>query len=364
MHSFFNYIGIAVPDYKIAQADIAAFMSNALQLNPSEKRKLEVLYRASGIRFRHSVLSDYTKTFKDFEFFPKNEVLDPFPAISERMRIYEREAVKLAVKAIDDALPASFDKKEITHLITVSCTGMYAPGIDIEIVQQMKLDSSVNRTAINFMGCYGAFNGFKLASSICKADPEAKVLIVAVELCTIHFQKDKDEDTLLSNALFSDGAAAALVTGKVSNGALRMDGFHSNIAYEGKNDMAWQIGNNGFEMKLTSLVPDIIDKHIKTLTEKLLHKLATDQHAIDGYAIHPGGKRILEVIERQLEIPKEKNRAAHQVLKSYGNMSSPTILFVLKEIFSNISQEEKGNKLLSFAFGPGLTLESMLLEIC
>lgn len=364
MQSFFNYIGIAVPEHKIAQSQIASFMSNALQMSDPERKKLEVLYRASGIRFRHSVLADYAKNYPEFDFFPKNETLNPFPVIGDRMRIYEKEAVKLAIKAIRNALPDDFNLAEITHLITISCTGMYAPGIDIEIVQQMRLNSTVNRTAINFMGCYGAFNGFKLASSICTAEPDAKVLLVAVELCTIHFQNDKEEDTLLSNALFSDGAGATLITGKETAGSFRMDGFYSDIAYEGKCDMAWQIGNNGFEMKLTSLVPDIIEKHIHGLTEKLLNKFKIDRKSIDAFAIHPGGKRILEVIEQQLNIPKEKNGAAHKILKNYGNMSSPTILFVLQEIFSNIGQEDKGNKMMSFAFGPGLTLESMLLQIC
>ncbi|MGB3468737.1 MAG: type III polyketide synthase, partial [Cyclobacteriaceae bacterium] len=351
MQSFFNYIGTAVPENKIAQSDIADFMSNALQMDSTEKKKLEILYRASGIRTRHSVLADYARKPEDFEFFPQNQELLPFPDISSRMRLYEREASSLAVKAIRNAVPSGFDYSTITHLITISCTGMYAPGLDVEIVQKLSLDTTVKRTAINFMGCYGAFNGFKLASSICQADPEAKVLLAAVELCTLHFQNDKEPDTLLSNALFSDGAAAAMISAEETPGALRMDGFHSDMAYEGKTDMAWKIGNHGFEMRLTSIVPDIIEKHIKPLTDKLLNTLNVSRKQIDLFAIHPGGKRILEVIEQQLSIPAGQNMAAHEILRAYGNMSSPTILFVLQKIFSNIGKEDKGKKMLSFAFG-------------
>ncbi len=362
MTAYINYIGTAVPPYKIAQPKIADFMSDALQLNEQDRNKLAILYRATGIRSRHSVINDYANEACNFKFFPKEKTLLPFPDISARMRVYEKEAVKLSIEAIKNTLPVEYKKSDITHLITVSCTGMYAPGLDIEITQKLGLNSTVNRTAINFMGCYGAFNGLKLASSICSADPKAQVLLVAVELCTIHFQKNKDQDTLLANALFSDGAAAAVITSNKLKKSLSMNAFHTDIAFDGKNEMAWQIGNHGFEMKLSALVPDIIEKHIKQLTEKLLETYQLSLNEINHYAIHPGGKRILEVIEKELAITKEQNKAAYNILRQYGNMSSPTVLFVLKDIFNNLSNQEHGQKVLSFAFGPGLTLESMLLN--
>lgn len=364
MQVYINSLGTAVPTNKIPQSKIGDFMSEAMELNSSDKVKLKVLYRATGIEHRHSVLQDYAETPSDFTFFPKNKALTPFPDIAQRMHVYEQEAIKLATQAIENALPKSFEKSKITHLITVSCTGMYAPGLDIDILQQMGFNSNVSRTAINFMGCYGAFNGLKLAKSICSSDQDAIVLLVAVELCTLHFQNTKDDDTLLANALFSDGAAAAMISSSPSVNSIELQGFHADIAYEGKEDMAWQIRNHGFEMKLSSTVPDIIEKHILTLTDRLLqqYKLTLDQ--IDLYAIHPGGKRILEVIEEQLGIERHKNEASHKVLKNYGNMSSPTVLFVLKHILDNLKDNDLNSKrILSFAFGPGLTIESMLLKI-
>ncbi|MEL7145186.1 MAG: type III polyketide synthase [Bacteroidota bacterium] len=359
---YINYIGTAVPEHKIPQTQIGRFMSEALNMNEEAAHKLEVLYRASGIRYRHSVLADYARPVDQFEFYPANKSLDPFPNISQRMRVYEEEAIKLSLNAIENALPSHFDYSSVTHLITISCTGMYAPGLDIEIVRELGLSSSVHRTAINFMGCYAAFNGFKLAASICKGDPNACVLLVAVELCTIHFQKDLSEDTLLANALFSDGAAAALITASPTNGSLKMENFHSDIAFSGIEEMAWQIDHSGFVMKLTALVPTIIEQHIESLTEHLLKSLGISLEDIDYYAIHPGGKRILAVIERKLKIKAHQNRTAHEVLKEFGNMSSPTILFVLKELQAQLKGSTDTSKLLSFAFGPGLTLESMLLE--
>ena len=360
--AYINYIGTAVPQHKIPQSKIGKFMSSALNMDEAATHRLEVLYRASGIRYRHSVIADYARDVDQYQFFPRNQTLDPFPNISRRMRVYEDEAIKLAKEAISNTLPDNFDLSTITHLVTISCTGMYAPGIDIEIVKDLGLSSNVHRTAINFMGCYAAFNGFKLAASICKGDPNAKVLMVSVELCTIHFQKDLSEDTLLANALFSDGAAAALISAVPEQESLQMLDFHSDIAFSGIEEMAWQIGHNGFVMKLTSLVPDIIEQHIEALTDKLLKNLSISPENIDYYAIHPGGKKILEVIERKLNIGPDQNRTAHEVLRAYGNMSSPTILFVLKSLQQKLSKETEPQKLLSFAFGPGLTLESMLLE--
>src|SRR5699024_10541350 len=147
----------------------------------------------------------------------------------------------------------------ITHLITVSCTGMYAPGLDIEIVQEARLSPSVKRTAINFMGCYAAFNAIKVGDAICKAEAEARVLIVCVELCSIHFQKKKDDDNILSNALFGDGAAAIVLQSTPPQAAsLALERFHCDLSFEGKQEMAWHIGDHGFEMRLSAYVPDMI----------------------------------------------------------------------------------------------------------
>ncbi|HWZ21647.1 MAG TPA: type III polyketide synthase [Cytophagaceae bacterium] len=367
MRSYLKSIGTAVPQFKNVQQDIAHFMAEAAGMTQEEKNVMTTLYRASGIGNRHSVIPDFGRKNGAYTFFPNTPNLEPFPTVRDRMQLYEREALPLALKAVGNCFEAfeNFKPKSITHLITVSCSGMYAPGLDIELVEKLSLNRSVQRTSINFMGCYAAFNGLKIADAICKSNSEAKVLLVCVELCTIHYQKSKDWDQVLSNALFSDGAAAVLIDNEkpVSEKALMLDAFHCDLAPEGKNDMAWHIGDFGFEMILSSYIPNLIKSGIAKLTSDLLKNLELEPEEIDFYAIHPGGKKILEVIESELKIEKSKNRYAHQVLREYGNMSSPTVLFVLKEIMKEVKSADHEKNILSFAFGPGLTMESMLLKV-
>ncbi|HVD96626.1 MAG TPA: type III polyketide synthase [Cytophagaceae bacterium] len=366
MKSYITSIGTAVPKYRNKQSTIAEFMSAASEMNEEETSKLNMLYRASGIGFRQSVIPDFGMKNGDFTFFPNTPGLEPFPTVGERMKLYEREALPLALNAVQDCLNnIEINLSDITHLITISCSGMYAPGLDIELIEKLGLSRNVQRTCINFMGCYAAFNGLKTADAICRSQKNAKALVVCVELCTIHYQKTKDWDQILSNALFSDGAAAVLVSAeKPATGKLfSMENFHCDLAPEGKGDMAWHISDHGFEMTLSSYVPDLIKSGIGQLTEDLLAKLGMASEEIDFYAIHPGGKKILEAIETVLHIEKTKNRFAHHVLREYGNMSSPTVLFVLKEILQQIGNSDDQKNILSFAFGPGLTLESMMLKV-
>ncbi len=366
MKSYINAIGTANPPYRISQTDIAQFMAEATQLDPREKRKLSALYRTTGIQYRHTVLEDYVRPFGEFTFYPNTPDLEPFPAIDQRMALYRQHALPLCLEAVRNcaAVYPGFQYSRVTHLVTVSCTGMYAPGIDIELVEKLNLPTSVQRTAINFMGCYGAFNGLKAADAICKGTPDACVLVVCVELCTIHFQKKKSEDHLLANSLFADGAAAVIVQGRPGPAiSASMESFYCDLALNGKKDMAWDISNFGFEMTLSSYIPDLIKNGIRQLTDKLLKRLRMKVADIPLFAIHPGGRRILEVIEEQLGLQRDDNRYAYHVLKEYGNMSSPTVLFVLKALWNDLRMGDAGKSILSFAFGPGLTLESMLLQV-
>jgi len=341
-------------------------MANALQMNAAERAKLKVLYKATGIKQRFSVIPDFGKANGGFGFFPNAYDLEPFPTVSNRMILYQKEALPLAKIAITNCLLNRnlTNLNAVTHLITVSCTGMYAPGLDLDILETLGMKGNTKRTCINYMGCYAGFNALKNADYICRADPKAKVLIVSVELCTIHYQKKRAWESLLSNALFSDGAAAVLVEG-ISSGKinLSLDHFYCAVEPEGKKDMAWQISDFGFEMTLSSYIPDLIKGGIKKLTKNLLKRVAHSIHTIDFFAIHPGGKKILKVIEDELDIPKEANRFAYEILENYGNMSSATIFFVLESLLQALNKEDTGKNVLSFAFGPGLTLESMLLGI-
>lgn len=364
MPSAITAIGTANPPYKRSQKEIAEIIGISLKLNPVKRRVLKAIYKSSGIEERYSVLSDYCKMPGEFDFFP-NEPTAAFPSTAQRMEIYKDHALTLGLRAIQNCFDhaKNCDKKEITHLITISCTGMYAPGIDIEIVQQLELNSSTNRTAINFMGCYGAFNGMKVADAICRAEPDAKVLMVCIELCSIHFQKDLATTNIISNAIFADGAAAILIEAKPQNQTyFSLESFHCDLIPQTKQEMAWHIADHGFDIVLSSYVPEIIKSGIASFMEKLLSRSTWSAREIDYYAIHPGGLKILQACEGALQISADDNRHSYEVLRKYGNMSSATVLFVLKSIWDSLREQDNNKKIFSCAFGPGLTLESVLIK--
>jgi predicted naringenin-chalcone synthase len=363
--SYITAIGTATPEHRFSQADIAEFMLKAMALNNGDGRKLKMIFKASGIDYRHSVLEDYGK-IKDFTFYADTVNLEPFPSTEKRLQVFRQNALALSLASIKNLCSnfSDFNIRNVTHLIVVCCTGMYAPGLDIDLVNALKLPTTVQRTAINFMGCHAAFNALKIADALCKGNSHAKVLIVCTELCSLHFQRPASEDNLIANALFADGSASLLVEAESTSPLnLALEDFHSELAIEGSSDMAWTIGNLGFEMRLSTYVPELIKKGIADLTHSLLKKISVSFSDIHHFAIHPGGKRILQVIQEELNITDLQNEPAYQVLKNFGNMSSPTVLFVLKEIVKKLNGSHTGERILSFAFGPGLTLESMVLKI-
>lgn len=364
MYSAITAIGTANPPIKRAQEDIAELISDIFHLDSKQKKVLKRIYKGSGIEHRHSVIMDYSKIQGEFDFFPNDPTAD-FPSTAQRMALYKSCALPLAIEAINDCLinASNVDKKQITHLITVSCTGMYAPGIDIEILQQLALASSTKRTSINFMGCYGAFNGMKVADAICRADPQAKVLVVCIELCSIHIQKGVSLDNIISNAIFADGAAAILIEQPKLQKHFRFESFYCDIVPQTSSDMAWHIGDFGFDMVLSAYVPDAIKLGISAFAKTLLSQPNLSFSDIDFFAIHPGGLKILQACEASLNIAPEDNRFSYDVLRQYGNMSSATVLFVLKQIWNIVDKQDDGKTLFSCAFGPGLTLESMLLSV-
>lgn len=363
MGSILSAIGTASPTNRFSQKEILNFMIQAHQLDEIAAHRLEKLYDASGIEYRHSVINDFGAKRGNYSFFGNGEMLEPFPATGKRSALFELSAKDLAVTAIQDLLKnTSLSQHNITHLITVSCTGMYAPGLDIDIIDCLNLNKTIERTCINFMGCYGAFNALKSADYICRADTKAKVLIVDIELCTLHFQRESTLENWVANSLFADGAAAVLIEAEQNcstEKGFRLKTFFNTLVTEAKDEMAWRIGDTGFQMHLSAHIAKNIGKKINEVTVSLIEKSGFNRSTISHLAIHPGGRRILEVCEDVLELPEEALQHSYDVLKQYGNMSSVTILFVLKKL---LKETEQGNRTMSFAFGPGLTVESMILE--
>jgi len=353
-------IGTAVPEYRHEQQRIFEFMSRVYAINETEKRKLKFLYRHSGIQTRYSVLNDYSLPASEWKFFIPTENLEPFPSIEKRMKSFREHAAPLSLKAIDDCL-ANFKDQSITHLITVSCTGMSAPGLDLELIELLNLPATTWRTSINFMGCYAAIHALKLADAICKSDPKANVLIVCVELCTLHFQKKYNADNISSGILFSDGAAAILVTGNNESEGLNIDHFYSSVSFKSKQEMVWELSSSGFLLTLSGYIPELIEEDFNGIVGECLTGTSLSKEEITHWCIHPGGKKILEAVHNSLEFTNGQLQHCYDVLNEYGNMSSPTILFVLKRIQQDLIKNKRNN-IFGAAFGPGLTIETFILS--
>lgn len=363
-------IGTATPPYKISQQKHYAILESANGLSRGEKLKMKMIYSRSGIEYRYSVLDEFGR-----EDNPENLIFHPAgtasASISTRMEVYENHAASLCVQAANSCfgkLP-ELKAEQITHLITFSCTGMYAPGLDIQLVQKLGLQTNVERTCINFMGCYAGINALKMAYHIARSEPNAIIMLAGVELCSLHYQKSGDQNQMLANALFSDGAAVTIVSSqKLSKDnnipGLSMESFYSEFDQGGIEEMVWRIGDAAFDLRLSPEVPNVVKGNISGLVDKLLHKAGMKQEGIDFYAIHPGGVKILEACEKELGLTKDQNAVSYNVLRNYGNMSSVTVLFVLAEYMTMLSPDHPGKKILACAFGPGLTIESMILETC
>ena len=354
-------IGTALPPYRHRQHDILQFMLNAYQPEADDRRKISMLYERSGIETRYAVIPDYSSALKERTFYAPTSDLEPFPGLNERMELYNTHATNLSIDAISDCLDELDSVKDITCLITVSCTGMSAPGLDISIMQRLGLPNNIQRSSVNFMGCYAAIHALKMADNICKADRKAKVMIVCTELCTIHFQKDCEMDSIASGMLFADGAAAVLVTGDECTGeGVTIGHFYSEVALNGQHDMAWNLSEKGFLMRLSAYIPQLLQAGITSLLENALAASNLERKDIKHWAIHPGGKKILENIQKELHLDTNDLSISFDVLRNYGNMSSPTILFVLKQVIEKV--RNGGEKIFAAAFGPGLTMETLILH--
>lgn len=369
MPTVLDAIATGTPSLRKSQSDAADFMTQIERLPDPLRNRLPAIYRGSAIDARHSCVADYGKDDPDdFTFFPPNWSLDPAPSTRDRNEQYREAAIPLAEdvgrRAMEDAqaLP-----KDITHVIAVSCTGFFAPGLDVELVKRLGLPPTTQRTVVGFMGCYAAFNALRVAHSFCQSQPDARVLIVCVELCTLHFQIDDTLESVIVNSLFADGAAAAVLSRRAPADArgryAYVDG-RCQMDDDSMEAMTWAIGDTGFEMGLSSRVPDVIAEHLPGYVDALLapHDLAKPD--IDFWAIHPGGRRIVEAAADALNLPEGATRDSLAVLRQYGNMSSPTVLFVLQRILDRAAAANGQAPAhgVAMAFGPGLTLEGALFQ--
>jgi len=363
MPIFIHDIATSVPKGSNSQESVRDIMKTALGKDRKTQAILHRIYSQSGIEKRHSVINEFHQLDKENPYL--NGSPETTPTTAERNDVYKIQASSLFVETGKKLLKNNphITKNDITHVITISCTGFYAPGPDYDLVRQLELKASTHRFHLGFMGCFAAFPALKMAQSFCENDPEAVVLIVATELCSLHFQHKADLDNLISASVFADGSAGALVSQKESpKASYEINGFASSLTPNGEKDMAWDIGNHGFDMILSTYVPDIIEANLKEVIQPLFDKYSLQYSDIDFWALHPGGRAIVDKIESSLELKEHQVAASRKTLANFGNMSSVTVLFVLQELMN--SNPDKGSKVLPMAFGPGLTIESGLLTVC
>jgi alpha-pyrone synthase len=356
--SYLLCIETANPAFYHSQEKVAEFYMGTTG-NTEHHRKIRAIAGRSGIKGRYSVIRDYSTTPEKFIFYPRTPGLDPVPGVAARMELFHTEALKLSLEAIKKIKNFDQVKNRVTHIITVTCTGLSAPGLDIELMHHLGLRPTTKRSSVNFMGCNAAVIAMKQADDICRSHNSALVLIVCTELCTIHFQKEYSEDYLLSNLLFGDGAAALLIGGNnegvhPSYPIAMLGGFQSLVIHEGIREMAWHISEKGFIMNLTSYVSGLLNQNI----EQLLSQNGIHKKDIGRWAIHPGGKRILDDFCAAMGLEKQKLSESYDVLEEFGNMSSATVLFVLQRL---LNKKQTDGQIYAAAFGPGLSIESMVL---
>ncbi|MSR57999.1 MAG: type III polyketide synthase [Planctomycetaceae bacterium] len=357
-------IGVVVPAWGIDQAD-AAEISLGLSCRSDEQRRLlPVLYRRAGVKHRHSVVLEANagpiENRQSF-FAPAGALDDRGPTTAARMDRYEQEAGALAASAARLALTdAGIAADAVTHLVTVSCSGFCAPGFDVALIEKLPLPPQTARTHVGFMGCHGALNAIRVARAFAEADPDSVTLVVCVELCSLHHQYGWDPDQIVANALFADGAAALVCCGRSHPeraGCLVLD--NGSTLVPGTTDaMGWRIRDHGFEMNLSPQVPDLIHRHLRPWLMTWLAKNELTVADIGSWAVHPGGPRILSACGEALELPRERLADSIDILAEFGNMSSPTVLFIL----DRLRRRNAPTPCVMLGFGPGLAIEAALVE--
>lgn len=363
MSANIHNIATVVPEQSYDQSFLRDRMKEYISDEERTQRIIHRIYSRSGIDKRHTVIHDFDANGDPRFFFEKDGQLNK-PSTGKRNELYTQKAKQLFVETARQTIEqnSSINRDDITHVITVSCTGFFAPEPGFEIIKQLGLSPSTQRFHLGFMGCFAAFPAMKMAKAFCESQPSTNVLIVCLELCSIHLQASQATDQLISASVFADGAAGMIINSqKPQTKGFELAKFSTSIAEESEKDMAWTIGDTGFDMVLSTYVPDIIESNLRQSIQPLLNDYNLAHEEIKHWALHPGGRAILDKAEKSFSLKEEQLSSSRKVLANYGNMSSATILFVLADLLQQPCKNES-ESVLAMAFGPGLTIESGLLN--
>jgi alkylresorcinol/alkylpyrone synthase len=373
-------LGTALPQFSMTQDEAAELAQQVYCQTPEQARLLSIIFRRAGVKTRHTVLPhqialQWVNSPESAGELPTiasataangaaasatgSKTTTLGPTTQERMQYYSDEAPELAYRAAREALERSeLAARSITHLVTVSCTGFAAPGVDVHLMSRLGLANTVERVNVGFMGCHGAINGLRVAHAIAGSNPQAKVLLCAVELCSLHYCFQWDPARFVGNAIFADGAAALVGGASEAEGEWRVTATGSCLLPDSIDAMSWTVGDHGFEMELSPRVPDLINQHLRPWLSGWLKERGLSIEQVASWAIHPGGPRILSAVEESLGIDSEATAVSREVLSECGNMSSPTVLFIT----DRMRQREAPRPCVALGFGPGLVAEVALFE--
>jgi len=361
-------IGTAVPEFQCEQDEAGQVAAHFCSASTEQAQVLNVLYRMSGVNTRGSVVfdrSDGPLTERQ-EFFPPCSTETPFgPTTEQRLDLFAEKSGPLALDASREALAqADVSGHEITHLITVTCSGFAAPGFDFTLIHELPLSPQVARTQVGFMGCHAALNAMRVARAFVAADPKAVVLICCVELCSLHYQYGWDPEQIVANAIFADGAAACVIKSaskseiSTDNRPLsRLIANGSIVLPDSGDAMTWRVGDHGFRMTLSARVPGLLSSYLRPWMTEWLARFGLSPEQIVTWAVHPGGPRILNAFAEAMSIPAQALNVSREIMQTHGNMSSPTVLFVVDRLRSRGAQ----GPCVAIGFGPGLVAEAALL---
>lgn len=351
--AFVNRIATAVPAHDVHRAFVA-FAHALFRDRPREQALFARMAEKAEIAHRYSCLAPAADpagpSVDAHGFYARGR----FPGTAARMRLFAEEAPRLGEVAVSRLLPGR-ERNRITHLLVTCCTGFSAPGLDLEVMKRCDLPLGIERTLVGFMGCYAALNALKLARHIVRAEPKARVVVLNLELCTLHLHEEGTLEEILSFLIFGDGSAAALVTAEPLGFAL--DSFCAIVVPRTEDLITWRIGDLGFDMALSGQVPAAIGDALKAGADEILG--GRDAAEIDLWAVHPGGRTVLDAVERALGLEARALAASRAVLRDYGNMSSPSVMFVLEALLRASCDGAMG---CAMAFGPGLVAETMLFH--
>jgi predicted naringenin-chalcone synthase len=352
-------LGTAVPATRLTQDEVRGFLAAQPGLDRRARRILDAAFDAAAIDTRHTVLAQLAG---GGGLHVREGDLLLSPSTAARNDEFRRAAPPLFAEASRRALAeAGVMPDEVTHVVTVSCTGVFAPGPDFRLARDLGLSPDVERDHLGFVGCAAAVPALRLAARICRGEPDAVVLVACGELCSLHIRSSDDPEQIVAASLFADGAAAAVVSAspaRQSGRRLELGAFATRLSDEGEHEMTWTAGDAGFEMRLTPEVPRIVGREIAGVVDDVFGGVG----AVDAWAVHPGGRSILDRVAGGLGLASDALDASRAVLRTHGNMSSATLLFILRDLLADADRPD-GQRIGAVAFGPGLTVETAALTL-